>query len=218
MHPPLPLEQSALGAGYLQVNMESLPFSLACENNKSCILEVLQPAFADRQSVLEIASGTGQHACHFAANMPWLQWQPTELPEHLPLLTPRCAAYAGENLASPVALDVRSSPWPVAVPDALFSANSLHIVNFSAVKALFDSLGRHAGSDVVLVVYGPFNYRGQYTSDSNARFDQWLAQQYPGGAIRDFEAVDRLASAAGFALQGDHEMPANNRLLVWHKP
>lgn len=198
--------------------MEPLPFSQACENNKSYILEVLQQAFADRQAVLEIASGTGQHASHFAANMSWLQWQPTELSENLPLLTPRCAAYTGQNLASPVVLDVCSLPWPVAVPDALFTANSLHIMAFSAVEALFNMLGRNAGSDVVLAVYGPFNYHGQYTSDSNARFDQWLAQQYPDGAIRDFEAVDRLASAAGFALQGDHEMPANNRLLVWHKP
>ena len=197
--------------------MTELPFSQSCENNKSFILDILREAFADRQEVLEIASGTGQHACHFAANMPWLRWQPTEMPEHLPLLEPRCSAYAGTNLLPPLALDVRTCPWPMAVPDALFSANSLHIMAFSAVELLFEVLARAADADTVLAVYGPFNYNGQYTSPSNASFDQWLAQRNPDSAIRDFEAVDRLAGSAGFALQGDHEMPANNRLLVWRR-
>lgn len=196
---------------------EPLPFSQSCENNKFFILEVLRELFADRLSVLEIASGTGQHACHFAANMPWLQWQPTELADNLSLLQPRCALYEGDNLGTPVALDVRDEPWPVAIPDALFSANSLHIMPFSAARKLFDALDRYSGDDVVLAVYGPFNYGGRYTSDSNARFDQWLAQRNAGRAIRDFEAVDGLATAAGFALQGDYPMPANNRLLAWRR-
>ena len=194
-----------------------LPFSQACENNKSYILKALQDILADRRSVLEIASGTGQHACHFAANMPWLQWQPTELAENLPLLQPRCDLYQDDNLGTPVALDVRAEPWPVPIPDALFSANSLHIMPFSAVQKLFEALGKYAGEDVVLAIYGPFNYGGRYTSESNARFDQWLAQQHPDSAIRDFEAVNSLAGAAGFTLLGDHEMPANNRLLAWRR-
>jgi hypothetical protein len=197
--------------------MDTLPFSQSCENNKSWILDALTRAFADRRQVLEIASGTGQHACHFAANMPWLQWQPTELPENMPALHPRCAAYAGDNILPERALDVCDEPWPVDIPDALFSANSLHIMPWAAVEKLFATLGKAAGGDVVLAVYGPFNYNGHYTSDSNARFDQWLAQKSPDSAIRHFEEVDRLAAAAGFALQGDHEMPANNRLLLWAK-
>lgn len=194
-----------------------LPFSQACENNKDYILEVLAGAFAGRQRVLEIASGTGQHACHFAANMPWLQWQPTELAENMRWLQPHCAAYAGENLLAPRSLDVRDATWPLAVPDAVFSANSLHIMAFSAVQQFFTALGGQAGDDVTLAIYGPFNYGGQYTSPSNASFDQWLASRHPDSAIRDFEEVDSLAVAAGFVLQGDHEMPANNRLLVWRK-
>jgi hypothetical protein len=197
--------------------MDTLPFSQSCENNKPWILEVLTRVFGDRRQVLEIASGTGQHACHFAANMPWLQWQPTELPENMPVLHPRCAAYAGDNILPERALDVCDQPWPVDIPDAIFSANSLHIMAFSAVGKLFATLGKSAGDDVVLAVYGPFNYNGRYTSDSNARFDQWLAQKSPDSAIRHFEDVDRLAAGAGFELQGDHEMPANNRLLVWAK-
>lgn len=201
----------------MEVNVGSLPFSQSCENNKAVILGVLKEVFADRQMVLEIASGTGQHACYFAAHMAWLQWQPTELPEHLLVLQPRCEAYTGTNILQPQILDVCADPWPVAIPDALFSANSLHIMPFSAVKQLFTALGRSTGNDVKLAIYGPFNYEGKYTSASNARFDQWLAQQHPDSAIRDFEAVNELAGKAGFNLLDDYEMPANNRLLVWAK-
>lgn len=197
------------------MSLDGLPFSQACENNKSAILEVLEQAFSDRRQVLEVASGTGQHACHFAANMPWLRWQPTELYCHLAVLSPRCASYTGDNLLAELALDVCDQPWPVAIPDAVFTANSLHIMAWSAVQSLFTALGRKAGADVVLAVYGPFNYGGRYTSPSNASFDQWLAQQHPDSAIRDFEQVNQLASAAGFELEADHAMPANNRLLVW---
>lgn len=196
--------------------MDRLPFSQACENNKAYILEVLREAFADRHKVLEIGSGTGQHACHFAAAMPWLQWQPTDQPHYLPALHPRCAEYDGDNLLPEVALDVRAGEWPVVIPDAVFTANSLHIMAFSAVQALFRALA-NSPDQALLAVYGPFNYNGQYTSASNARFDQWLAQQDPASAIRDFEAVDELAGTAGFTLQRDVEMPANNRLLLWRK-
>lgn len=195
--------------------MADLPWSQACENNKDPILSRLRECFADRRRVLEIGSGTGQHACHFAANMPWLEWQPTELPENLPLLHPRCAASGLDNLLPEQALDVCGAPWPVAIPDAVFTANCLHIMPFTAVESLFAELGRRAGDDTVLAIYGPFNYGGRYTSESNARFDQWLAQRDPRSAIRDYEAVDRLAAVAGFTLREDHAMPANNRLLVW---
>lgn len=197
--------------------MDPLPFSQACENNKSYILPVLQELFADCEVVLEIASGTGQHAAHFAAHMPWLRWQPTELPDNLPVLAPRCAAYTGTNLVAPAALDVRAEPWPEPLPGGVFSANSLHIMAMSSVEDLFAALGRHATAGTRLAVYGPFNYGGRYTSESNARFDVWLAQQHPDSAIRDFEAVDQLAAGAGFRLLADHAMPANNRLLTWQR-
>lgn len=195
----------------------ALPFSPSCENNKGPILALLLELFVDRLDVLELASGTGQHACHFAAHLPWLRWQPTDLPDNLPHLAPRCARYEGDNLLPEKSLDVRDTSWPVAVPDAIFSANSLHIMSYSAVEQLFTGLARQAGDDAVLVIYGPFNYGGRYSSPSNARFDQWLAQQHPDSAIRDFEAVDGLAKKAGFSLLGDYEMPANNRLLAWRR-
>lgn len=198
--------------------MNQLPFSQACENNKAAILAVLREAFAASREVLEIASGTGQHAAWFARHLPHLQWQPTELPEHLAVLQPRVSAYGGKNLLSPIALNVSQRPWPVAaIPDAVFTANSLHIMPWESVEALFSELGERSAAGSMLAVYGPFNYNGQYTSPSNAEFDIWLGQKYPHSAIRDFERVNELASTAGFFLQQDYEMPANNRLLIWRR-
>ncbi len=198
--------------------MRDRPFSQACENNKGPILEHLARLFAERREVLEIASGTAQHATWFAAHQPHLLWRPSELPENLPLTLPRCEDYEGDNLLEPLALDVSARPWPVdAIPHAVFSANSLHIMPWDFVIDLFAELGQRAARDTLLVVYGPFNYKGCYTSESNAQFDQWLAARDPGSAIRHFEEVDALASGAGFALLEDNAMPANNRLLAWRK-
>lgn len=193
------------------------PFSQACENNKQPILQVLADVLSDTSSVLELASGTGQHARFFAEHLPHLRWQPTDLAQNLPAVRQWCEDYTGDNLAVPLALDVCDRPWPLAIGDALFTANSVHIMAWSAVQALFTWLDAHAPVGNLLVIYGPFNYGGEYTSDSNARFDQWLAQQHPDSAIRDFEAVDQLARDAGYRLQGDYAMPANNRILVWQK-
>ncbi|MEM8563418.1 MAG: DUF938 domain-containing protein [Pseudomonadota bacterium] len=195
--------------------MDSLPFSQACENNKSPILGVLKNVFAQRRRVLEIASGTGQHACFFAHHMPWLQWQPSDLAELLVRLRPRCDLYQGGNLLTPFALDVCDIRWPATSCDAVFTANSLHIMPESAVRHFFYGLAAQLPRDLVLAIYGPFNYDGQYTSESNEQFDQWLAAQNPASAIRDFEEVDKLASQAGFTLHKDVHMPANNRLLIW---
>lgn len=195
--------------------MDGLPFSQACENNKGFILEVLREVFADRHTVLEVGSGSGQHATYFAQNLSHLKWQPTEIPAHAAHLRPRCQSYAGNNLLPPTALDVWDEPWQVVIPDAVFSANTLHIMSLSSVRRFFEVLAGGRPADLVLAIYGPFNYDGRYTSDSNARFDQWLAAQHPDSAIRDFEVVDALAQGAGLTLYRDHEMPANNRLLVW---
>lgn len=199
--------------------MSQLPFSQSCENNKAPILEVLARVFADRQQVLEIASGTGQHATWFAQHLPQLRsWQPSEHPVNLAVTQPRCEAYTGGNLLPPFGLDVSLRPWSTeAVPHAIFTANSLHIMPWSAVIDLFAELGERAGQDTLLAVYGPFNYGGQYSSQSNAQFDQWLARQSPHSAIRDFERVDELAREAQFSLLEDNAMPANNRLVVWHR-
>jgi SAM-dependent methyltransferase len=192
-----------------------LPFSEACERNKEPILAVLREAFADCSRVVEIGAGTGQHAVHLARHLPHLEWQPTDRAEWLEGLAARVAAEGPPNLLAPVELDVLREPWPPVRGDAVFSANTLHIMSWPAVEALFAGLGRVLEPGGVLAVYGPFKYRGAFTTPSNAEFDAMLRDRDPASGVRDFEAVNALAERAGLALQADHPMPANNQLLVW---
>ncbi len=197
--------------------MNTLPFSAACERNKAPILAVLRAALGGCRTVLEIGSGTGQHAVHFAASLEQLRWQPTELAEYLAPLQARLAAEAPANCAAPLALDVRSTRWPVDRTDAIFSANTLHIMSWAAVADLFAGVGRILAPHGRLCIYGPFRYAGEYTAPSNAAFDQSLRQRDPASGIRDFEAVATLASEQGLELLADHPMPANNQLLIWSR-
>jgi SAM-dependent methyltransferase len=192
-----------------------LPFSEACERNKAPILDVLRVAFADRRSVVEIGAGTGQHAAHFARHLPHLKWLPTDRAEYLPGLAARIEAEGPVNLARPVELDVLAEPWPPVRGDAVFSANTLHIMSWPAVEAFFAGLPRVLGQGGVLAIYGPFKYAGRFTTQSNAAFDAALRERDPLSGVRDFEAVNALAADAGLALEADHAMPANNQLLVW---
>ena len=192
------------------------PFSQACENNRNPILAVLRQCLPPDCEVLEIGSGTGQHARYFTDKMPGLRWQATDLAGNLPGIE-AWRAGGGEGFLPSRELDVRWGDWGIAIPAAVFSANSLHIMAWPSVQALFAYLGAHAPAGNRLLVYGPFNYDQRYTSESNARFDQWLGLQDPESAIRDFEDVDTEARAAGYQLAADHAMPANNRLLHWEK-
>ena len=193
------------------------PYSQSCEENQAPILAVLRETFTDHGRVLEIGSGTGQHAVYFARQLPHLFWQPTELAENLPGIRAWLAEADLPNVAAPVLLDIENQPWPDCAADAVFSANTVHIISWPQVEALFAGIGALLQADGVFALYGPFNYNGRYTSDSNARFDQWLKARDPLSGVRDFEAVDALARAAGLTLTRDHTMPANNRTLVWHK-
>jgi SAM-dependent methyltransferase len=192
-----------------------LPHSDACERNKGPILEVLREAFAGCKHVLEIGSGTGQHAVHFATEMPWLVWQPSERAAEMPGLRKRIVYEGPKNLRAPVELDVTQPPWDLRRVDGVFTANTLHIMGWAEVEALFANLPTILKPGTVLVVYGPFRYAGKYTSESNASFDEMLRARDPASGIRDFEAVDALARGIGFVLQADHRMPANNQTLVW---
>jgi hypothetical protein len=191
--------------------------SEACERNKEPIRAILAQAFAHSRKVLEIGSGTGQHAVHFAAHFPHLVWQPSDTGEYLAGLRERIAAESLPNLLAPVELDVRALPWKVEPVDALFTANTLHIMSWSSVQALFRGLGVVLTAPAVLCIYGPFRYRGQYTSPSNAEFDRFLQARDPASGIRNFEDVNSLAREQGFHLSIDHAMPANNQLLIFHK-
>lgn len=194
-----------------------LAFSEACERNKNPILGVLRGAFANCSSVLEIGAGTGQHAVHFARRLPQLVWQPTDRRECLAGLAARIVAEGPANLRRPVELDVSREPWPDIDADAVFSANTLHIMGWPEVEALFRGVGRILGAGGLLAVYGPFRYSCAFTTESNAAFDRSLRQRDPSSGIRDFEAVDALASGSGLRLLADHAMPANNQLLIWRR-
>ncbi|MBB1489273.1 DUF938 domain-containing protein [Oceanospirillum sp. D5] len=191
------------------------PFSQACENNKLPILNVLKVAFSRSHKVLEIGSGTGQHAVFMAENLPHLLWQCSDQAIYLEGIEQWRADYSGDNFPEPLELDVTQSEWPVRRVDAVFSANTLHIMSWPMVEQFFRGVRKVLQAGGVCCVYGPFNYDGEYTSSSNAQFDQWLRQRDPASGIRDFAQIDQLAREAGMFLVEDHEMPANNRLLQW---
>jgi cyclopropane fatty-acyl-phospholipid synthase-like methyltransferase len=193
------------------------PFSQACENNKRPIFAVIERHLWERRQLLEIGSGTGQHAVYFAEHLPHLVWQTSD----------RCEAHAGirqwveesrlPNLRSPLDLDVTVKPWPIDSTEAVFSANTAHIMSWPMVEEMMAGVGEILEPGGPFCLYGPFNYNGTYTTESNALFDQWLKDQDPESSLRHFEDVDVLADRAGLELIEDNTMPANNRLLVWRK-
>ncbi|MCU7925230.1 MAG: DUF938 domain-containing protein [Candidatus Thiodiazotropha sp. (ex Dulcina madagascariensis)] len=192
------------------------PFSEACEENKAPILRILQRLFSHQRSVLEIGSGTGQHAVHFAAAMPHLIWQTSDRVENHPGIRAWLDEAALPNLRDPIDLDVGGA-WPDNRFDAVFSANTTHIMSWPEVVLLFQGVGRLLDSGGCFALYGPFNFHGQYTSESNRGFDQWLKTRDTLSGIRDFEALDEQARLNGLVFNEDIEMPVNNRILVWFR-
>ncbi len=199
------------------MSIQDRPFSEACERNRDPILAGLRVAFADRRLVLEIGSGTGQHAAWFARHLSHLIWQPSDVEAHLSGIRLWTDDAALPNLCDPTALDINQPEWPDTGADAVFTANTLHIVSWPVVERLFERAAAVLPADGMLAVYGPFNYRGRFTSDSNAAFDAMLRGREPASGIRDFEAVDALARQHGFGLREDRGLPANNRLIVWRR-
>ncbi|MEJ0037505.1 MAG: DUF938 domain-containing protein [Gammaproteobacteria bacterium] len=192
------------------------PHAPSCDRNQQPILDVLKGCFSDRKQVLEVGSGTGQHAVFFAAAMPWLTWQTADMKESLPGIRLWLDEAALPNLPPPLELQA-AGPWPKGPYDAVFSSNTLHIMGWPEVRKLFAALDGVMAQDAVLAVYGPFNYGGKFTSASNAEFDVWLKRRSAASGIRDFEAVNALAESIGLKLLADHAMPANNRTLVWKR-
>ena len=199
------------------MNIPMLPMSEACERNKDPILAVLRMSFAEVRHVLEIGSGTGQHAVHFANHLTHLTWHPTEQLAHLSDLTARVQLEGGPNLRPPTVLDVRQSVWPVLSVDAVFTANTLHIMSWAEVTAMYRGIGGVLAPRGMLCVYGPFRYAGEYTSDSNRAFDRMLQERDPESGLRDVDAVKALAASYGLDLLADHDLPAFNRLLRFVK-
>jgi len=193
------------------------PWSEACERNRGPILDVLREAFAGATRVLEVGAGSGQHAVFFAKALPHLEWQPTDRAEYLPGIALWCDEAGLPNLRAPLALDVDHWPWPVTDCDALFSANTLHIMGWHSVQNFFRGAACVLRPGGTLAVYGPFSYDGRHTAESNARFDAFLRARDPLSGVRDFEAVNALAAGGGLVFVVDHALPANNRLLLWRR-
>ncbi|MDY0954948.1 DUF938 domain-containing protein [Stenotrophomonas rhizophila] len=205
--------------------MSQQRWSEACERNREPILIVLRRHLHDRTRVLEIGSGTGQHAAYFAAQLPHLHWQASDHPDYLPGIAERLAEAALPNAPAPWPLQAVLAPRPGLAPlpeaprgfDAVFSANTLHIMSWAHVQALFAGLPAVMADNALLCIYGPFNDDCAFSSDSNRQFDAWLKARDPDSGIRDAEAVDALAAAQGLRLVEDVAMPANNRLRVWRR-
>jgi SAM-dependent methyltransferase len=197
--------------------MTDKPYAESSAQNRAPIQAVLEEVFADRRRVLEIASGTGQHAVYFGAALPHLSWQTSELPHNHPGILARLYEARLANVLPPVALDVNDPVWPVGSFDAVFNANTVHIVSWLAVQRMFAGIGRVLELGGLLCLYGPFNYGGRFTAESNARFDVWLKNRDPASGVRDFEALNTLAEAQGLVLFKDFDMPSDNHTLVWRR-
>ncbi len=196
---------------------EEKPYAPACDENRQPILEILQQVFVEPGKVLEVGSGTGQHATWLPGYLTHLQWQPTEVEENLPGIRAWLADAALENVLAPMVLDVSRQPWPVEQTDYVFSANTVHIMSWPMVEAFFEGLGRVLSPGGDFCLYGPFMFDGRHTAESNARFDIWLKERDPLSGVRDAADLDRLASAAGLARMNDFPMPVNNRILHWRR-
>ncbi|MGR6034330.1 MAG: DUF938 domain-containing protein [Candidatus Nitrosoglobus sp.] len=192
-------------------------FSQACENNKKPILEILKVVLRDCSDVLEVGSGSGQHAVYFGEHLSHLKWQTTELSTAIGILKDNLSTNLPKNVLMPIELDVNQHPWPIESASSIFSANTLHILAWRDVKQFFKGSGAILKQNGLLCVYGPFRYQGNYTSASNADFDSWLKARNFESGIRDFEDINSLAQEQGLELQNDYSMPANNQLLIWQR-
>ncbi|WP_286264427.1 DUF938 domain-containing protein [Thalassotalea atypica] len=206
--------------------MDIKNFASSCERNKAVIFEHLKAALSSHQErfnltqtkVLELGSYSGQHAIHFCQQLNKVQWQPSDVEQNIALLKHNLGLFSLNNCLAPITLDVSNkSQWPNKKYDLIFTANTLHIMSWQHVEQLFDHMVMSTESHAMFLVYGPFKYRGDFTSPSNAEFDVWLKDRDPQSGIRDLEKVTLLANNAGFTLEHDIDMPANNQLLVWQK-
>lgn len=205
--------------------MIDIPFSEACERNKAVILETIRPILERVDTVLEIGSGTAQHAIHFANSLPELNWQTSDQQSYLSGINAAldCAfakqANLQESIARPIALNVNQGEWlsDARKFDAVYTSNTFHIMTQDDVERFFKGIENVSNDNSYLIVYGPFKYAGEFTSESNGNFDQVLRERGVGSGIRDFETVDMLAQEQGFILVSDTPMPANNQCLVWQR-
>ena len=194
----------------------SKPFSPACERNKASILEQISPILKHTELVLEVGSGTGQHGIFFSQALRHLNWQMSDREEAMDGLRANWRDAQFENLLPPTVLDVNQVEWPAGF-DCVFTANTLHIMPWISVTVLIQQVGTRLPQNGLFIIYGPFNYGGEFTSPSNGDFDKWLKAQRPHQGVREYEACIEVAESVGLTLEHDISMPANNQLLVLRK-
>jgi len=195
-----------------------LPFSQACENNKGPILEILKRVFDRPARVLEIGTGTAQHAVHFAASLPHLHWQPSDQIDWHEQGAERLRRHQSANMASLIELDVRNDlHWRTLQADHAYSANTAHFMAWESVECMFAGIGSVLPTSGCFVLYGPFNENGRYTSESNEAFDAFLRERDPSFGIRDIRQLESLAETNRMTLHQRHTMPANNQILVFKR-
>lgn len=204
--------------------MINKPYAESCSRNSAPILDALAPLLGDARQVLEIGSGTGQHAVHFAAALPHLVWQASDHPDLLPGMRLWLDEAALANTPAPIALQadpaaglVPAPPQPNGGYDAVFTANTLHIMSWPAVCGLLAGVAGVLRAGGLFMAYGPFKREGAFTSDSNAQFDAWLRARDPASGIRERESIDAVAAGHGLLRIQTHTLPANNELLVWQR-
>jgi hypothetical protein len=198
--------------------MNSIPFSTAAERNQQPILDQLSRLLPEHGTVLEIGSGTGQHAVYFCRNLPGLLWQPSDRSANLTGLEERFTAEANDRILPVLKLDVVLDPWPRNSYEAAYSANTAHIMPWGAVVAMFSGISAHLIPGGRFCLYGPFNIDNQFTAPSNERFDAHLRSEDPHKGIRDMGALESLAGLHGMHHEDRIAMPANNFMLVFKKP
>jgi cyclopropane fatty-acyl-phospholipid synthase-like methyltransferase len=197
--------------------MSSKPFSESAESNKDSILKVISKIFTDETCVLEIGSGTGQHAVYFTEQLPHLTWQPTELEDKIEGIKMWLETATHNRILEPRVMNVTETPQEFKKYQYIFTANTAHFISKAKVEAMFRIVGKLLKPGGFFVQYGPFNYQGRFTSESNEKFDQWLKAEDPNRGIRNFEDLSSLSAENEMQIFKDYEMPANNRILVWQK-
>ena len=203
--------------------MIEIPFSEACERNKAIILETISPVLERVDTVLEVGSGTAQHAIHFAGSLSELNWQTSDQHSYLDGINAALDrafainAQLQESIMRPIELNVNQEKWlsDARKFDVVYTANTFHIMTQADVERFFTGIDQVTQDGSYLIVYGPFKYAGEFTSESNGAFDQTLRERGVGSGIRDFETIDALAQKQGFELLRDIAMPANNQCLIW---
>jgi SAM-dependent methyltransferase len=188
----------------------------AAERNRKPILDVIARVLPAAGTVLEIASGTGQHVAFFAKALPALVWQPTEIDPHtFDSIRAWAEAAQARNVRAPLRLDATDEVWPIDPVDAIFNANMIHIAPWEVCLGLVRGAGRYLNPGGLLILYGPFRIGGRHTAPSNAAFDVDLRARDPAWGVRDLEAVAEAASAQGLVPIAEVPMPANNQTVVF---